>query len=424
MTAPPERAPQRPTVPGAAAPRPTPPGSTSPELPSRHAVALVARRELSQRVHDRSFLVSTGVTLLILLALVIVPRLAGGSSGTRTVAVADPVATAVVAAAADEAKQLGAPAIRARRYPSAAAADAAVRTGAVSAAVVGTERVVVKDTLDPQLGSLLSSAAHQRALFDRLVHLGVSPTQAAATLRVPLDIEVLQPQSAKQKDAQGIAFVAVLLLYGQFLAYGFWVAIGVVEEKASRVVEVLLSTVRPRELLVGKVVGTGLLGLLQLLVVGVVGLGAALAVGAVHLSGTAVTTLGQVLLWFVLGFVLFAFVFGAAAATVSRQEDLQSVTGPLTLALVAVLFAGIHAAQSPAASSSTVLSFVPPFSAVAMPPRWAAGVVPLWQVGVSAALMVLTAAVVAEVGARVYERTVLRIGARVPWRQALRRTAP
>ena len=134
-----------------------------------------------------------------------------------------------------------------------------------------------------------------------------------------------------------------------------------VEEKASRVVEVLLATVRPRVLLTGKIVGIGLLGLLQLLLLGVVAVVAGRVSGGLDLTGDAIGVLGVVVGWFLLGYSFYAAVFAASAARVSRQEEVQNVTTPVTMLLLVSFFAGIYASNEPNSTATAVLSVVPPF---------------------------------------------------------------
>ena len=118
----------------------------------------------------------------------------------------------------------------------------------------------------------------------------------------------------------------MLVLFGQLLVYGIWVATGVVEEKTSRVIEVLLATVKPGHLLAGKIIGLGLLGFAQILVVTAVGLGAAAAAGAIELDGDVLTAALLALAWFVLGYAFYACAYACAGALVPRQEELQSAT--------------------------------------------------------------------------------------------------
>jgi ABC-2 type transport system permease protein len=128
----------------------------------------------------------------------------------------------------------------------------------------------------------------------------------------------------RRKVDGGFAFVAVLLLYGQLISMGYFVAMGGVEEKSTRVVEVVLSTLRPRHLLAGKILGLGLLGLAQLLLA---------------------------LAWFVVGYAFYAAAFGCAAALVSRQEDLQSVISPLTIVLMVGFFISFAVLEDPDGTS-------------------------------------------------------------------------
>ena len=105
---------------------------------------------------------------------------------------------------------------------------------------------------------------------------------------------------------------------------------GVTEEKSSRVVELLLTTLSPRRLLAGKVLGVGLLGLAQLVVAGGAALAAGRLAGGAGLPSAAPETVALVLLWFVLGYVFYSVAFAAVGALVSRQEDLAGATTLLT----------------------------------------------------------------------------------------------
>ena len=125
-----------------------------------------------------------------------------------------------------------------------------------------------------------------------------------------------------------MAFVASLLLYMQLIIFGLAVASGVVEEKSSRVIEVLMAAVPPRALLAGKVLGIGALGLLQLALTAFVGLAVASASGALELRSADAGILAVVLLWFVLGYVFYSTIYAISGVIVSRQEDLQSSSTP------------------------------------------------------------------------------------------------
>jgi ABC-type Na+ efflux pump, permease component len=219
---------------------------------------------------------------------------------------------------------------------------------------------------------------------------------------------------------KGIAFVAVIILFGQLIGYGTWVAFGVVEEKSSRVVEILLATLRPWQLLAGKILGIGALALGQLVLVTGVGLAAAVGIGTVSLPAQALGIVGQVLAWFVLGYAFFSSAYAAAACRVSRQEELNNVTGPMTLVLMVSYLVAIYAIRQPKGVLAQVASLVPPFSAMTMPTRTAVGQVAGWQVGLAIALMLAATAALVWLSGRIYAGAILRTGARVRFFDALR----
>ena len=165
----------------------------------------------------------------------------------------------------------------------------------------------------------------------------------------PLRVTTEEPQEGEGRS--GFAFFAVLLLYGQLIGIGYFVAAGVVEEKSSRVVEVLLATVKPVHLLAGKVIGLGILGLGQLLLLAIIGMGAATASGALEVDGDVLRAAVLALVWFVVGYAFYGAAFACAASLVSRQEDLQSVLTPLSLLLMVGFFSSFAVASDPDGTS-------------------------------------------------------------------------
>jgi ABC-2 type transport system permease protein len=205
----------------------------------------------------------------------------------------------------------------------------------------------------------------------------------------------------------------VLVLYVQLITYGFWLANGVVEEKSSRIVEVLLATIRPRELLVGKIIGIGIVGLGQLLLIGLVGSAIAVATGTLDLAGDAVGAVAVVLAWFLLGYGFYSCMFAVAGALVPRQEDIQNSTGPLTLVLVGSFLLSFRAIDDPGGGLATVLSFVPPTAPMIAPIRLIAGEMPIAQVLLSVAVIAAATCLLVALAARIYANAVLRTATRV-----------
>jgi len=382
-------------------------------------VRLVGRREFVERVRDRSFLISTVVSGVILVAVIVLPRLFQGDN-TVHVVFRGPDAGAVAAAAERQAEAAGLH-LKVVAPSTSAAADAQrARNGDVDALLDGAT-VLSKDTPDPALLGVLEAAHRQVLDAKTLAAQGIDPAKVGATLDVaPLRVETATSSDPRSGQRRGVAFFATIVLYGQIIGYGFWVATGVVEEKSSRVVEVLLATVRPRALLTGKIIGIGLLGLAQLLLLGVAAVTAAAVTGGLDITPDVVGVLGIVVGWFLLGYSFYASLFAAAASRVSRQEDVQNVTTPMTMLLLVSFFAAIYAANSPSSLGAAVLSVVPPFSALVCPPRVAAGTMPAGQLVLAVALMVLAVVLLVRVAARLYEGAILRTGGRVPWREAWR----
>ncbi|MFN8168639.1 MAG: ABC transporter permease [Candidatus Nanopelagicales bacterium] len=387
------------------------PGSSAPPAAWRQ----VAAREFTERARERSFYVSTLITLGVLAAVLLLPKLF--ASGPTTIAFTGPDAARVQAAATAGAAAAG---VELEVVDPPADVRAAVADGQVDVVVDG-QRLVVQREVDPGVQAVLESAVRQATVTQRLAAAGLTPQQVSEALTTaPLTIDALDPQDAEAQQRQGFAFAASVILYGQLLGYGFWVASGVVEEKASRVVEVLLATNRPRQLLLGKVLGIGALGLLQLVALAVVGLGLAVALGSLTWSAGLGVAILTSFAWFLLGFTFYAAGYAAGAARVSRQEDLQNVVTPLNLMAIASFFGSIVAINAGDSFWVQVFSVIPPFSALMQPSLIAAGDSSPAVVALAVVLMLAAIAGMVLLAARVYERSVLRIGAPLSLRESLR----
>lgn len=380
---------------------------------------LVARRELVERARSRAFQVGTAIQLVAIVIVLVIATVTGGGEETKKVA--------LVGAASQpyaQALQAAGPALDAtietRAYDDRSAAARAVEDGTVDAAVVDGDTVLVEDDPDDTLAAAVQATRRQLALRDALDRAGVPPERLQAALDpAPLRVQVLEPENEDRGTRQGIAFVAVLLLYLAIFTYGLWVAGGIVEEKSSRVIEVVLSAIRPRELLAGKILGLGLLGLAQFVLVIAVGLIGASVLDAVDLPHVTAGWVAIVALWFLLGYALYACVYAVAGALVSRQEDLQSSTGALNMVVIGAYILSFIALQDPDGTLLTVISFLPPSAPMAMPARWLVSDVPLWQLLLSVALTVATTVAVLRLATTVYARAALRIGPKLSLRSTL-----
>ncbi|MFC1411452.1 ABC transporter permease [Streptacidiphilus sp. N1-12] len=391
---------------------------------SRQAIQLVAWREIVVRVRSKAFLILLGITAAAAVATPLITHFANLSPGPTRVAVVrqDAALAPVLQATADHLGQN----VVVSTVADHAAGVAQVRSGAVDAlAEAGPQGIgaTVKRTLSDPLNQLFYVAGQQEVLTSQITGLGQDPApvlRAVGGTRVA--VSALEPAAAENGQRIIIAIVAGLLLYLTLMFVGQSVAQGVVEEKSSRVVELLLSTLRPWQLLGGKVVGVGVLGLVQFLVPAALGVGVGLAIGSITLSlASSVGTVLWALAWYGVGFAVYALVFAALGATVSRQEDVGGLTFPAVAPLILAWVVGISVVPSnPGSSLVTWLSMVPPCAPVLMPMRIAMGVAPTWQILLSLVLAIGFAALLLRLAGRVYRNSVLRSGARIPLREALR----
>jgi ABC-2 type transport system permease protein len=302
--------------------------------------------------------------------------------------------------------------------PDEAAARRAVTAGDVDGALLtgggGAPRLLVDREAPGSLQAVVQGAVSSLAVSRQLAAAGVPRLDAPQVGVVPL-----QPDADRTGQRVVAAIIGVSLLYTLLALLGQFVAQGVVEEKASRVVELLLATMRPWQLLAGKILGLGLLGLAQIVLLAVIGVVAAGVAGLVTVPTALIGTVATVVAWFVLGYALYAAVFAAAASLVSRQEDLPAVTTPTTFLLLAGLFIAIQAVSDPGGTLARVTSFVPGLSPLVMPVRQAAGGVAAWEVAAAVVLMLAAIALVVRLGGRVYAGALLRTGGRTRIREAL-----
>lgn len=386
---------------------------------ARRAAWLVARREIIERGRDRTFQTATALSLVVVIGIVLLSSALSGGDDRFTVAVVRGDAeSARIADSAQTALRATGTALDVRQAASLQAARQDVRDDQADAALVGAgAQVIVVDDLDAELAQALGAAVVIQNADAQLARAGIdSVARRTATAPPSLAVRALD---ADDGGAAGVAFVAALLLYGQLITFGVWVANGIAEEKGSRVVELLLSATRSLNLLVGKVVGIGVLGLVQLVLIGLVGLAAAALLDVVTIDGSIAVALAATLGFFVIGYALYAALFAVAGALVSRQEDVQSTTTPLVLILVVAFVVAIQALQDPGSAIASAGALVPFSSPMVMPSRLITGDADATDAALAIALLLLTAAMLLAVAARVYDTAVLRTGARVSLREAL-----
>ncbi|AZZ83264.1 ABC transporter permease [Gordonia alkanivorans] len=399
---------------------PTTTPSPSPKASAAKAIRLVAEREITTRAKTRSFVVSTVLLMVVIIVgAIVINLLAGGEDVEKVAVVGQP------AAISESIVELGDSAgtsIATETVDTVEQARAKVADGDVAAALVpgenpGSYVILTKDGADPAVEAPIRTAVSQAGLTDALAARGVD---AASLPAMAISVTQLEPARPDEGERLVIALVGVILLITAIMMGGTMVAVGVVEEKTSRVVELLLATIKPLHLLWGKIIGIGAVALTQVVLLGATALIAGTATGILTLPGAAVGMFAAVIAWFVLGFLFFASLYAATGAIVSRQEELSSASFPLTVLAMAVMYAGIFGVQALDSTLIKTLSWIPPFSAALMPMRIASGDTNTLQIVLTFLIMVAVCALATWLAARIYQRSILRTGSRLGWGEALK----
>lgn len=401
-----------------------PPDTEHPELGSWAVVRLVAGREIATRVRSRVFQITTVILLVLMLGATVLVELIGGGDSVSSVGVTRPERQLAepLRASADG---LGVE-LTIREVPDEATGLRQVEEGELDALMTAAPlglRVAVNSDLDDDLRGVLTVLAGQQVLDNEISVLGGDPAEVnRAVAAATVEVRELDPTPPFQVERMFLGIAAALLIYLGLLLYGPTVAQGVTEEKASRVVELLLSTVRPWTLMAGKVLGIGAVGLVQMVVLVGGGLGSALVTSALELPLSEAFGMGVwTVVWYLIGFFLYALPFAAVGAMVSRQEDVGGISSPLVLALVVPWALGISIIPGdPDNGLIEILSLLPIFTPVLMPMRIALDVAPIWQLALSVLLSLVLIGVLVRFTGRIYRNAVLRTGARVSFAEAQR----
>jgi ABC-2 type transport system permease protein len=373
----------------------------------------VARRERRERMQARSYRITTGVLVVAIACAVGIPALIGGGDDTSKVGVVGADTTALAATVRDAGAVLDQH-VRTIPFADLGAARKKLRDGDLDALYVAGSEVL----LEQQPGE--GSGDDKARLASAIAQLARTPAHPVADRAQALPVRGLKaaPTSLATR-LTGLA--VVVLIYLLVFIYGQRITSGVVEEKSSRVVEVLLASVRPAQLLTGKVLGMGITAFAQVAALLVTFLVVAAATGSSLLDGAALGVVLVGTLWLVLGYALHCTAFAAAGSLITRESDAANVTFPVVLPLLLsyMLSFGTIFGGSPSMLFK-VLSYLPPTAPVASTTLYATGDVGLGQVAIAATICVATTIVTARVAATIYERSILRTGARVRIREALR----
>jgi ABC-2 type transport system permease protein len=391
-------------------------------------IALVARREVSEGFRSRGFWILLAVSVVAVAAIITIANLAGGSSESRVdlAVVSDPDPAAV-----DRYEAIGTAigtSIDVSSVADDAAARAAVESGDADVALLdGATTIVVEEPIDADdtsdVATVVNVLRSDIALTQGLTEAGMSQQEIAAALsHDPPAVESLDGGETGDDNGGRLA-TAIIINIALFLllqTYGGWVVSGVTREKASRVVEVLLSTLTARQLMFGKILGIGTLALMHAATLVTTAIAAAAIVGIDVPDGFRAVDILVGAAWFVLGYALYCSAFAAAGSLCSRAEDAQGAVLPIMLPLIAGYIIAFSAADG-ASTLLWVLAFFPPTAVLCMPVLYATGEAAVWAMLLSMAITAVSAYAVARLAAAIYSRSILKAGKRVSWREAVGR---
>jgi ABC-2 type transport system permease protein len=384
---------------------------------------LVAGREIRERVRGRVFRVVTVILFGVVTAAVVIPTLHAGTTVSRRVGVVASSAS-LEAELHDLARSAGL-SVQLVNEPGLSQARAALGAGQLDLVVDGTGKILVKNPISASDTS--AQARYVRAVSVTLgaqhafAQAGLTPRQAAMVAKAgPLPVESIEPGKKPSTTAETTALLGVILIFIVLSQYLTWTLMGVMEEKASRVVEVLLATVRPIQLLAGKVIGIGAVALAQAVALVVFALVLAEAVGSSLVHGAAPLVVAATLVWLVLGYAFYSWVYAAAGSLAERQDQVQSLALPLSAPLVFGYIVSLVGVSSGNPSLLVkVLAYLPPTAPFAMPALIGFGQATWWQFLLSVLETLACTLVVAFAAARVYRAAVLQTGRRLRLRELL-----
>lgn len=393
-------------------------------------VLMIARREIKTRMLTKANIISMAVMLAVILGgTVVADYFMNRDTETPTSHIALeesvlPLSAHLTDAAEQQGVDLTVSTMSDDDAAAALEAEGDDRVDAFLSGAPASPEMLVAEEPDARTLEIVNAAVQSYVITEQIGELGGDPDAfAAAMASAAAQVDSLQdPSEGMYGPAYGISMVVISLLLFALISSGSMIAMGVVEEKTSRVVEILLATIKPSQLLAGKILGVGVYGLFQVAV-----LGGALVAALNTLGFTAglEVDLGSTLLlliaWFLIGYAIFALLFGGFAALVSRQEEIGSVTTPLMFLLFIPFYTTMFMVPSdPDSTAVRVLSQIPIFSPFMMPVRNAFGAVTGMEMALAGGIALAMIPLLVWVAARVYQRGVLHTGGKMKLSAALR----
>lgn len=381
-------------------------------------IRLIASREFKQRTTSRAFKIAALITALVAFAYVVVPHIIESRNSTKTIGVVAPY-PAYAKAVLLEIAHISNLKVHIETLKSIGEAKAQVSSGKIFIAYSASSGLLVKSATTTNSAYIYAKGvAGALARDSAIANAHLSAIQKLALLRTKTPaVSAVQIGPTLKPGTQKASIFELILMYTLLSQYSAWVMLGVVEEKSTRVIEVLLAIVKPTQLLIGKILGIARVAAVHASLIIVALMAGLYAIGSNPLSVLPGGLLVVALAWLLVGGFMYCILFGAMGSTVSRVEDAQAVSFPLALPMLIGYGLGFYAiSQAPSTSALIkVLAFIPGVSPFIDPVLFASGVMSPSELMLSLAISLLATWLLSKLAVRLYRSSILKMGSRVPF---------
>jgi ABC-2 type transport system permease protein len=407
----------------------------------------VVRREFVERVRTKWFWVSAVLGPVLFAGIIIFQIVQSMGGAVRNIAVVDSTTTGLGARVVETLAASGS--FRATRAPAGPGVidslKSLVEAKRLNGFLIVSDELVESGRAEYQASNLglqtiesLQRTLNRLVVKERLQQRGVNPaTVDWAQIRILLEQKkITRGRTTSESAAQSFftAYLMAILLFMAILLYGVNVMSSVLEEKTGRIVEVLVSSIRPFQLMLGKILGAGAVSFFQFIIWGVsarilMTLRAPIA-SALGADPTAVTrmslphipaaTLAVFIAFFLGGFLLYSAMFAAVGAMSSDEREARQAQQPVTYLLMISYLSIIGLTNDPSSTFAKILSLVPFTSPIATPVRWTAGSMAMWELVASLGILAIAIVGVTWVAARIYRVGILMTGKRPTMKELVR----
>lgn len=387
-------------------------------------VRLLASREIRQRLRSKAYWIVAGLLAVGLIAVGLLARLSSPTTPSYDVVIIDDDGprsnSGALVVALDIVSDRFELDVESRTTSRPRSDGVRVVDEADAAVDIASAELLFDGSIPDELEAVIDAAWRAVGAATAAEEVGLGPTELTAILEPP-ELRSVDVGGSNSNRGVGrlVGVLSGVLLFMSLSTFGSLVAQGVVEEKVNAVVEVVLSRVRPTELLAGKVVGVGCAAFIQVLLALVSG-GISLAISGASVPSDVWIGLPAMAIWFVFGFAIYASLYALAGSFVSNMEDVQGSSAPVTVALLVAYVTVFVIGPDSGTTLARGASLFPLFSPLLMPVRMAGGTASTVEVLAALALVVIGVLVVVRTAGRIYGTTVLHRGSRITWTSALR----